>query len=93
MPAARVPKRLTNTIDLRILHRMKVTAILPDDLVADVQKYSGGKNITDSLSLALTEWLRLAKVRKLNQKLERTPLKFQQGFSAEKVRALNRKVT
>jgi hypothetical protein len=72
---------------------MKVTAILPDDLVADVQKYSGGKNITDSLSLALTEWLRLAKVRKLNQKLEKNPLKFQEGFSAQKVRALNRKVT
>ncbi len=76
-----------------MLYRMKVTAILPDDLVADVQKYSGGKNITDSLNLALTEWLRLAKVRKLNQQLEKRPLKFQPGFSARKVRALNRKVT
>ncbi|MCR1795844.1 DUF2191 domain-containing protein, partial [Leptospira sp. id769339] len=36
---------------------MKVTAILPDDLIAEVQKYSGGKNITDSLQKALSEWL------------------------------------
>ena len=72
---------------------MKVTAILPDELVADVQKYSGGKNITDSLSLALSEWLRLAKVRKLNEKVERSPLKFQPGFTAKKVRGINRKIT
>ncbi len=72
---------------------MKVTAILPDDLVADVQKYSGGKNITDSLSLALNEWLRLAKLRKLNDRVAKSPLKFQPGFTAAKVRALNRKVT
>ncbi|TGN06841.1 DUF2191 domain-containing protein [Leptospira ilyithenensis] len=69
---------------------MKVTAILPDDLIAEVQKYSGGKNITDSLQRALSEWLKQAKIRKLNTKLHKSPLVFQDGFSAENIRNLNR---
>ncbi len=75
----------------RILKRMKVTAILPDKLVRDVQKYTGGKNITESLSRALNEWLRLARLRSLNEQLRKQPLEFRQGFSASKVRSLNRK--
>ncbi len=69
---------------------MKVTAILPDDLIAEVQKYSGGKNITDSLQRALSEWLKQAKIRKLNAKLHNSPLSFQEGFSGENIRNLNR---
>ena len=69
---------------------MKVTAILPDDLVADVKKLTGGKNITDSLEKALSEWLKLAKLKKLNQKLESHPLSFTEGFTADKVRKINR---
>jgi hypothetical protein len=69
---------------------MKVTAILPDELVIEIQKYTGGKNITDSLQKALSEWLKLAKVKKLNQKLKKVPLQFADGFSAEKARKTNR---
>ncbi|AMX58952.1 MULTISPECIES: hypothetical protein [Leptospira] len=69
---------------------MKVTAILPDDLIAEVQKYSGGKNITDSLQKALSEWLKQAKIKNLNAKLHKTPLSFQEGFSGENIRGLNR---
>lgn len=70
---------------------MKVTVILPDDLIRDVQKLSGGKNITESLKLALTEWLKMAKLNKLNAQLLKTPLKFEDDYSAESVRNLNRK--
>ncbi|WP_016756647.1 hypothetical protein [Leptospira santarosai] len=69
---------------------MKVTAILPDDLITEVQKYSGGKNITDSLQKALSEWLRQAKIKRLNQKLDKSPLAFQKGFNGENIRNLNR---
>lgn len=74
---------------------MKVTAILPDELVEDVQKYTGGRNITDSLSLALNEWVRLAKLRSLNRRLgfEERPVEFQPDFTAAKIRTLNRKRT
>ncbi len=69
---------------------MKVTAILPDDLISEVQKYSKGKNITDSLQKALSEWLKQAKIRDLNAKLHNKPLSFKEGFSAENIRNLNR---
>jgi len=36
---------------------MKVTAIIPDEIIIDVRKYSDGKNITDSLIKALNDWL------------------------------------
>jgi hypothetical protein len=70
---------------------MKVTAILPDELVSEVQKYSGGKNITDSLQKALSEWLKQAKIRDLNAKLHDTPLSFKDGFSAQNIRNLNQR--
>jgi len=73
-----------------MLYRMKVTAILPDDLITDVQKYTQGKNITDSLQKALSEWVKLAKVKKLNEKLRKKPLHFSDEFTAEKVRNLSR---
>lgn len=81
---------MTNRTYYRILYRMKVTAILPDDLITDVQKYTQGKNITDSLQKALSEWVKLAKVKKLNEKLKKKPLSFSEDFSAETIRKLNR---
>jgi hypothetical protein len=73
-----------------IIDLMKVTAILPDELVLEIQKYTDGKNITDSLQKALSEWLKLAKVKKLNEKLKKIPLKFTDSYSADKVRKINR---
>ncbi|TGM46528.1 hypothetical protein EHQ92_00975 [Leptospira biflexa] len=81
---------MTNTKWYRICYRMKVTAILPDDLIIEVQKYTEGKNITDSLQKALSEWVKLAKVKKLNEKLRKQPLHFSNEFNAEKIRRINR---
>lgn len=69
---------------------MKVTAILPDELIVEVKKYSEGKNITESLRKALSEWVKLAKVKKLNLKLKMNPLEFKTNFSTEKIRKINR---
>lgn len=67
---------------------MKVTAILPDELVDDIQVYTGGKNITDSLKKALNEWVKLAKLKKLNEELNKKPLKFK--HTAREIRESNR---
>ena len=72
---------------------MKVTALLPDEMIDEVRKRSGADNVTDSLKLALGEWLALRRIRDLNKQLRKKPLQFQPGFSAEKIRALNRKRT
>jgi hypothetical protein len=71
---------------------MKITAIIPDDLIADVKEYTGGKNITDSLIKALTDWLYAKRIEKINRKLEQEPLQFKEGFSAGYIRKLNKRV-
>ncbi|HKZ38211.1 MAG TPA: hypothetical protein VJ184_11200, partial [Chryseolinea sp.] len=74
----------------RIIVRMKITVILPDDLIDEVKHYSKGKNITESMFIALKDWIALQKIKKLNQKIKKEPLKFKKDFSAEKVRSINR---
>lgn len=68
---------------------MKVTAILPDEMLADVKAFTGGKNITESLIKALNDWLYLKRIEKLNEQLSQNPVTFADGYSAEKVRNLN----
>jgi hypothetical protein len=70
---------------------MKVTALIPDALIDEVKKLSKGKNITDSLVIALREWIALQKIKTVNQKVRKSPLKFSPGFTGKSVRALNRK--
>jgi hypothetical protein len=71
---------------------MKVTAIIPDDIIRDVQEYTGGKNITDSLIKALKDWLYNKRLEKLNKELSNHPVQFDDGFTAEGIRDLsNRK--
>jgi hypothetical protein len=69
---------------------MKVTAILPDDLIREVKHYAKGKNLTESIVIALKEWLDLKYIKELNKEIESDPLEFSEGFSAQKTRDLNR---
>ena len=70
---------------------MKVTALIPDDLVKDVKQYAGGRNITESLITALEEWLSLKKIQSLNEDIMKKPLEFSKDFSAIKNREINRR--
>ena len=70
---------------------MKVTAILPDKLINDIKQYTGAKNITESLIVALNEWLALRKIKDLNILIKNHPLHFSSEFSSSKIRELNRK--
>jgi hypothetical protein len=76
---------------LSYIYSMKVTALIPDDLVKDVKQYAGGKNITESLITALEEWLSLKKIQYLNEDIVKKPLEFSKDFSASKNREMNRK--
>jgi hypothetical protein len=71
---------------------MKVTAIIPDEIIKDVQKYTEGKNITDSLIKALNDWLYAKRIENLNDNLARKPVQFKKGYSAEGIRNLNKRV-
>lgn len=70
---------------------MKVTALIPDELVEEVSHHAKGKTLTESLVIVLKEWVALRKIAGLNKKIEQKPLQFEKGFSASKARALNRK--
>ncbi|MGW8314069.1 MAG: hypothetical protein ACWGNV_00605 [Bacteroidales bacterium] len=65
---------------------MKVTAIIPDEIVHDVRKYTGGKNITDSLIKALNDWLYNRRISHLSNELHQHPVQFRDDFSAEGTR-------
>lgn len=67
---------------------MKVTAIIPDEIITDVQEYTDGKNITDSLIKALSDWLYIKRIQKLNSDLKKEPLQFVDGFNVETLRNL-----
>jgi len=70
---------------------MKVTALIPDQLVHDVQGLAKGKNLTDSLVKALTEWSAQQRIHRLNETVAEHPLRFAPGFTAARVRSANRK--
>jgi hypothetical protein len=76
----------TDTMVDRILNRIKVTAIIPDALVSDVQRLARRKNLTESIVFALREWADLQRIRELNVKVEERPLRFREGFSAATTR-------
>jgi len=69
---------------------MKVTALIPDKLIEDVKKITGGSNITESIIIALSEFTSRQKVLKTIQKVKKQPLSFRDDFSASQVRKLNR---
>ena len=70
---------------------MKVTALVPDALVARVREFAGGKNITDSLVKALSDWTAAQELKSLNRRLARNPLVFRRGFNANSVRKASRR--
>ena len=67
---------------------MKVTAIIPDDLVKEVVEQTHAKNITESIKIALTEWLKIQKLKELNLMVNEKPLDFK--YSAKTIRDKNR---
>ena len=75
----------------RMIWLMKVTALIPDELLNDVKTLSKGKNITEAMIIAMREWVSSKRLRQLNEKVRQTPLEFSDGFSAKKARTVNRR--
>ena len=72
------------------IKQMKITALVPEELIEDVKKYSGGRNITESLIIALSDYINRQRIKKSIQKIKKSPLEFINEFSAEHVRKQNR---
>ena len=74
-----------------MVNRMKVTALVPDHLISEIKTYAKGKILTESLTIALEEWLQHKKIVMLNKQVQNTPLEFQKDFSATTARNLSRR--
>ncbi len=69
---------------------MKVTAIIEDKIINDAMKYSKASTVTETLKTALKEYVRMQKLKNLNEIIKRTPMHF--DYSAEEIRNLNREL-
>ncbi len=65
---------------------MKITTILSDEIISEVKRFAKGKNLTDSLTIALTEWVAVKKIRSLNHLIKNSPLLFKDDFFSETIR-------
>ncbi len=82
---------LRHTMAYRVVGTMKVTAILPDDLVADVRHLARGKTLTDSLRTALEDWTRNKRAVALARAVRKKPLIFTKNARQGMLRELNRR--
>jgi len=67
---------------------MKVTALIPDELVKEVQSLSNAKNITEAMIVALNSYIALEKLKAMGVKISKNPMKFK--YTAQDIRDLNR---
>ena len=69
---------------------MKVTALIDDQLIKEVKQVSGGKNITESLVIALKYYLSNQKIYNAIEEIDKEPLQFNEDFTAYNIRKINR---
>lgn len=69
---------------------MKVTAIIEDKIIKDAMEYSKASTVTDTLKIALKEYIRLQKLKELNKMIKEQPAEF--IHSADEIRNINREL-
>ncbi len=67
---------------------MRVTALIPDELVKEAQHLSKAKNITEAMIIALKSYVALENLKVRGKAIYKNPLKF--NFTAEEIREINR---
>ncbi len=70
---------------------MKVTAIIPDDLLEELKQRASGKTLTESLILALREWVARKNIEDLNRQVRTRPLRFKERLEARTLRQRSRR--
>ena len=65
---------------------MKVTAIIPDELVNEAKVLSHARNITETMIIALNSYVALEKLKAMGNAINNKPLQFR--YTAEEIREL-----
>jgi len=68
---------------------MKVTAIIADDLVNAVKKYTHSSTVTEAITIALKDWVDLYHIKELNKKIKQNPISIEGG---QNIRDINRTI-
>jgi len=71
----------------RIMYRMKVTAIIADDLIYEVKEHTHCSTVTEAITVALKDWIDLYKIKELNKKIAENPINITSG---KQIRETNR---
>lgn len=69
---------------------MKVTANISDSIIEEIKELTHQSTITEAITIALTQWLDMNHIKKLNIEVRDKPLEFQSGYSADSIREMNR---
>jgi len=69
---------------------MKVTALIDDALIEKVKKASGGKSITESITIALKYYIKNQNLKYALKEIDEQPLQFHKDFTAHNIRKINR---
>ena len=80
---------MTYTIAYRIIYRMKVTAIIADDLVNNVKAYTRSSTVTEAITIALKDWLDNHNIKELNKQISQNPIYINNG---QQIREINRAI-
>jgi hypothetical protein len=59
---------------------MKVTAIIPDDLVKEAQTISKAKNIKEAMIIALNKYISIEKLKAMGESINKNALKFSECY-------------
>jgi len=65
---------LTNTMQYHISYRMKVTAILADELVHNVKAYTRSATVTEAITIALKDWVDIYNIKEINKQIKQNPI-------------------
>ena len=63
---------------------MKVTAIIPDELVNNVKACSRSSTITEAITIALKDWLDIYYIKELNKQIRKNPIEIKNGQNIRK---------
>ncbi|WP_296704598.1 type II toxin-antitoxin system VapB family antitoxin [Algoriphagus sp.] len=68
---------------------MKITALIEDEMIQEVVKTSGAKNITEAIKIALKDYLARRKLVELAKNIASEPIEFYYG--ADQLRDINQR--
>ena len=80
---------MTNIKIYRIVYRMKVTAIIDDNLVNNVKVFTRSSTVTEAITIALRDWLDMYNIKELNKNIAKKPIIINNG---RHIRETNRSI-